>query len=130
MRVAGLLAAEQAAELADLLRSKRVRCELRTKAEEGGVQSTEVLVEDHDYEQACEIAEQWVTAYNAAVHQKMRIRGPKCGSFDWGPALKALPVVLGKSMHVLPKSRDEWIALSLLPFRLLREFLVIFHWLV
>ncbi len=67
-----------ARELAERLSKAGISTDLRSAADESGLELTEVLVEERSYDQACDVAEAWEAEQRAKAGAARRC--PKCRS--------------------------------------------------
>ena len=86
MKVVASLSPQNIATLAELLKKENIPCESKTASDEIGLETTELLVADADYDRACDIVENW---QDADYKRKMHRRCPKCGGVDWEPVQDA-----------------------------------------
>ena len=61
--------------------------ELRTDVRDGGLEIGEILVDDSQYDRACDIADAWEAERQAEEERKSYRRCPKCRSarLEYGP---------------------------------------------
>src|SRR5690349_3559629 len=83
MKTVATLPPQDADEVVNLLAKEHIPCEARIADEGSGLDTTDVLVEDANYEKACDVIENWQESV-AAERQRKHIRHcPKCRSQDW-----------------------------------------------
>lgn len=85
MKTVAGLPPQEAAEVAKLLEEHHILYESRIVEEGSGLETTEVLVGDSDYDRACELIENWQAAIATKRHQRLTRHCPKCGSQEWEP---------------------------------------------
>ena len=83
MKIAASLPPEDIAPLAQLLEKERIPCETRLANAESGLEITDLMVDDSDYERACETIENWLAARADEERRKSTRPCPKCKSQDW-----------------------------------------------
>jgi len=108
MKSVASLPAQDIAELAELLEQQQIPCEARLADNESGLETTELLVEDRDYQRACELVENWLAASGADQTRKATRGCPECQSHSWGeveprsPSLrKAVARVVGATVALV-----------------------------
>src|SRR5262245_37440735 len=82
MKIVASLSPETIATLTELLKKEKIPCESRVANDEVGLETTELLVPEADYDRACDIVENW---QDADYKSKMQRKCPKCGGVDWEP---------------------------------------------
>jgi len=82
MRIVASLSPENIATLMDLLKKENISCESRIPSDEIGLETTELLVPEADYDRACDIVENW---QDADYKSKLQRKCPKCAGIDWEP---------------------------------------------
>ena len=80
MKIVASLSPQNIAKLMDLLKKENIPCESRIGTDEIGLEITDLLVPEADYDRACDIVENW---QDADYKSKMQRRCPKCGGVDW-----------------------------------------------
>jgi hypothetical protein len=80
MKTIAELQAEEAADLSERLKSKAIPVEVRPITQEGGLDMSELLVEDIFYERACDAADSWQTERLAEAEKRCTWSCPKCKS--------------------------------------------------
>ncbi|SPE59743.1 hypothetical protein SBV1_3480004 [Verrucomicrobia bacterium] len=83
MRTVVSLPPQDAAEVVKLLDQEHIFCEARIADGGSGLETTELLVRDDEYDRACDAIENWQAAIAAERHQRLTRRCPKCRSQDW-----------------------------------------------
>jgi DNA-directed RNA polymerase subunit M/transcription elongation factor TFIIS len=78
MKSVAILDPDTAAHLVEHLQEAQIRCETRVVTEESGVESAEVLVDDEQYDQACEASEKWQEALVHEAQKRVSQTCPKC----------------------------------------------------
>lgn len=78
--VAALSTPEDAMALIEFLNKERIPSEIRTATEETGLDVTEVLVDDDQYDAACGAAEQWEANIREKAEARPRRRCAACNS--------------------------------------------------
>ena len=90
------LEAAGAVELAEYLRKASIPFQMRSVMEEGELEFNDILVEENDFERACDIAEVWMADRAETNAWRSNRHCPKCGSCH----LDSLPhEKLGYIMH-------------------------------
>ncbi|MEJ0089894.1 MAG: hypothetical protein WDM80_09140 [Limisphaerales bacterium] len=69
-----------AEELLQRLEKTGIPVEVRTATLEGGLEYSDILVEDINYEQACDVAEAWQADQIAEAERRSNWHCPRCGS--------------------------------------------------
>ncbi len=87
MRTVANLATEEAQALLARLTKEGVSARLLAGADETGTVSSEIVVEDADFDRACDVAETWDAERIAEAEKRTRRRCPKCRS----PHLEYVP---------------------------------------
>jgi DNA-directed RNA polymerase subunit RPC12/RpoP len=67
--------------LLEQLRTEGIVADLRTTTDESGLEISQVMVEDEQYERACDVAEAWQAALTEQTEKSSGRRCPKCGSW-------------------------------------------------
>ena len=67
--------------LAERLRLENIAAQLRTRTDESGVEIGEIIVDDDQYERACDVAEAWEAEGTEEAQKRSGRRCPKCGSW-------------------------------------------------
>jgi hypothetical protein len=80
MKTIAKLQVEEAANLSERLKSIAIPVEVRPIAQEGGLDMSEVLVEDSCYDRACDVADSWQTERLAEAETRCAWSCPKCKS--------------------------------------------------
>lgn len=80
MKTVAILDPEAAARLVEHLQQAGIRGESRALIEESGLESAEVLVDDDQYDRACEASEQWQEAIVNEAQKRVSQTCPKCGT--------------------------------------------------
>jgi DNA-directed RNA polymerase subunit RPC12/RpoP len=75
------LEVDTARVLLERLRLEGIVGELRTSTAESGLEISEIVVEDDQYERACDLAEAWQTELTERAEKSSGRRCPKCGSW-------------------------------------------------
>ena len=78
--VATLFDPDAATNLLERLKNAGVACETQAIIEEGGLGSTEVLVQESDYEAACDMLDEWLAEWQENEVRKTHMVCPKCRS--------------------------------------------------
>lgn len=65
MKTVASLPPQDAAEVSKVLQQERIVCEARVADEGSGLDTTELLVRDEDYDRACDAIEKWQEAVAA-----------------------------------------------------------------
>jgi hypothetical protein len=78
MKSVAVLNPDLAAGLVEVLQKAQIPCETRGITDEIGLEVIEVLVEDSQYDQACEASEQWQEQLTAEAQARSRRPCPKC----------------------------------------------------
>lgn len=81
MRTVASLEIDGARELLERLKLEGIVADLRTTTEENGLEISEVVVEDDQYERACDLAEAWLAELTEQDEKRSGRRCPKCGSW-------------------------------------------------
>ena len=81
MQIVASLEIDAARILLEQLRLDGIMAELRTRTEESGLETSEIMVEDDQYERACDVAEEWQAALTERNQKRSGRRCPKCGSW-------------------------------------------------
>jgi len=76
-----MLEISRARELAERLNEGGIPAELRSATDENGLEFAEILVEDHHYDKACDVAEAWAAELAAEV--KGNRRCPSVARRNW-----------------------------------------------
>jgi Zn finger protein HypA/HybF involved in hydrogenase expression len=87
MRTLANLPSAAAAALLERLQRESIAAEMLTCAEESGLEANEIVVEDAEYERACDVAEAWDAERIAEAEKHATRRCPKCRS----PRLDCVP---------------------------------------
>ena len=87
MRTIANLPAEAAQSLLARLKHEGIPAQIRSCADESGVDASEIVVEDADHERACDVADAWDAERVAEAEKRATRRCPKCGS----PRLEYVP---------------------------------------
>ncbi len=87
MRTVANLAVEEAQALLARLTREGVSARILAAAEDTGAESSEIVVEDTEYDRACDVAEAWDAERIAEAEKRTRRRCPKCRS----PHLEYVP---------------------------------------
>jgi hypothetical protein len=87
MRTVAHLVIDQARELVERLKKESIPAELGTVPQEGGLEVTEIRVDDADFDRACETAETWEAERVADIARNSPKRCPKCrsGNLEYVP---------------------------------------------
>jgi DNA-directed RNA polymerase subunit M/transcription elongation factor TFIIS len=80
MRSIASLEADVAGSLLELLKTEAIPVEVRTTTQEGGLDISEIMVEDSVYERACDVAERWEAERVDEAEKRSGRHCPKCGS--------------------------------------------------
>ena len=80
MRSVASLQIDAAHVLLERLRREGIVADLRTTTEESGLEISEIIVEDDQYERACDLAEAWQAELTEQAEKRSGRRCPKCGS--------------------------------------------------
>jgi DNA-directed RNA polymerase subunit RPC12/RpoP len=81
MKSIATLVSEEAVELLEFLNKEHVPGEIQTHIEKSGLEISEILIEDSNYDAACNAAERWQAGLVAQeAEKKSKMRCPKCGS--------------------------------------------------
>ena len=83
MKTIAKLQTDEAADLSERLKSEAIPNEMRAVAEEGGLDMTELLVEDSLYERACGVGDSWQTERLAEAETRCAWTCPNCKSRGW-----------------------------------------------
>lgn len=81
MRSVASLEIDAARALVDRLRQEGISADFRTRTEESGLEVSEIMVEDNQYERACNVAEAWQTQQTEQAEKSSGRCCPKCGSW-------------------------------------------------
>jgi|ERR1043166_7215353 DNA-directed RNA polymerase subunit RPC12/RpoP len=81
MQSVASLEIDAARVLLERLRLEGIVADLRTTIEESGLEISQVMVEDEQYERACDLAEAWQTELTEQAEKRSGRRCPKCGSW-------------------------------------------------
>src|SRR6516165_9725590 len=81
MQSVASLEIDSARVLLERLRLEGIVADLRTTTEESGLEISQVMVEDEQYERACDLAEAWQTEETEQAEKASGRRCPKCGSW-------------------------------------------------
>jgi len=87
MRTIANLPSEAAQALLARLKREGIPAQILSCVDETGVDSSEIVVEDADYDRACEVAESWDAERIAEAEKRATRRCPKCRS----PRLEYIP---------------------------------------
>ncbi len=87
MKTVASLPPQEIAELVKVMKREHIPCETRIVEEASGLGTTELLVNEDDYEKACELVESWQDAIAAERQRKHTRHCPKCGSQSWEPVM-------------------------------------------
>ncbi len=66
--------------LLELLKQAAIPVQIQTTTQEGGLDISEIMVEDGDYDRACDVAERWEAARVDAAEKRSGWCCPRCGS--------------------------------------------------
>jgi hypothetical protein len=80
MKSIASLEAKAAGELSERLKTETIPIEVRTFNRDSGLDFSEILVEDSDYERACDVAEAWQAERDAEAEKRPKRHCLKCGS--------------------------------------------------
>src|SRR5690349_16518271 len=80
MQTVASLEVETARVLLERLKLAGIVGELRTTTDESGLEISEIMVEDDQYEHACDLAEAWQAELMERAEKTSGRRCPKCGS--------------------------------------------------
>jgi len=69
-----------AGKLSERLKTEAITNEIRTLRQDSGLDFSEILVEDADFERACDVAETWQAEQDAEAEEQSQRHCPKCGS--------------------------------------------------
>ncbi len=83
MKTVASLPPQDVAELVKLMEREHIPSETRIADEGSGLGTTELLVNDADYDKACELVESWQEALAAERQRKYARHCPKCSSQSW-----------------------------------------------
>jgi hypothetical protein len=83
MKIVASLPPQDAAEVSKLLAKEHIPCEAQVADDGSGLDMTQLLVRDEDYEKACDAIDGWEEAVAAERHKQLARRCPKCRSQDW-----------------------------------------------
>jgi hypothetical protein len=83
MKTAATLPPQDIVALVQLLGKEQVICQTRLACPESGLDTTDLLVGDADYERACDIIESWMEARGAEERRASTRHCPKCHSQSW-----------------------------------------------
>ena len=67
---------ESAAELLERLKQEAIPAEARTVSQESGIDVTDIVVENQNYERACDVAEKWADERTAEAAKRPTRRCP------------------------------------------------------
>lgn len=81
MQSVASLEIDAARVLLERLKLEGIVAELRTTTEESGLEVSQIMVEDEQYERACDLAEAWQAELTEQAQKKSGRRCPKCGSW-------------------------------------------------
>ena len=80
MKSIALLESKVEGELSERLKTETIPVKVRTVRQDSGLDFSEILVEDSDYERACNVAEAWQAERDAEAEKRSKRHCPKCGS--------------------------------------------------
>jgi hypothetical protein len=80
MKSIASLEVDIAAELLERLKTEAIPFQVQTATQEGGLDYSEVMVEDSYYDRACDVAEAWEASRLAEAERRSRKHCPRCGS--------------------------------------------------
>ncbi len=83
MKTVASLPPQDAAEVSKVLEQEQIACKSRLTDGGSGLETTELLVRDEDYDKACDAIENWQAAIAAERHKRLTRRCPKCHAQDW-----------------------------------------------
>jgi len=89
MKTVATLPPEEITNLVKLLEHGGIPCTIRIADEQSGLDITELLVEEKDYERACDVIETSQDAAAAERKRKAQRHCPKCNSQSWEPVKDA-----------------------------------------
>jgi DNA-directed RNA polymerase subunit RPC12/RpoP len=81
MRSVASLEVDIARILVERLGNEGIVAKLRTTTEESGLEMSQVMVEDDQYERVCDLVEAWQVEETERAQKKSGRRCPKCGSW-------------------------------------------------
>jgi hypothetical protein len=86
MKAIAALVADLAVELTDRLKMESIPFEVQRTTQEGGLDFSEIMVEDSYFDRACDVAEAWEAERLADAERHSDRHCPKCGSshLDYG----------------------------------------------
>jgi Zn finger protein HypA/HybF involved in hydrogenase expression len=80
MRTIASLETKLAVGLSERLKAESIPIEIHTATQDSGLDFSEILVEDSDYDRACDAAEAWQAEQDAEAAKRSKRHCPKCGS--------------------------------------------------
>jgi len=94
MQSVASLEIDAARVLFERLKRKGISADLRTTTAESGLDIGDIMVEDEQYDRACEVAETWHAELREEAEKKSRRCCPKCESchFDYAPREPVGPI--------------------------------------
>jgi DNA-directed RNA polymerase subunit RPC12/RpoP len=94
MQSVASLEIDTARVLAERLRREGIAADPRATTEESGLDIVEIMVEDGQYERACDLAETWQEELREETERKSGRRCPKCESWhlDYQPREPVGPI--------------------------------------
>jgi predicted RNA-binding Zn-ribbon protein involved in translation (DUF1610 family) len=81
MQTVASLSTDEAQELVERLKAEAVAAELQIVPHESGVELGEVLVNDADFDRACDLAEAWQAQRLDEAERRANVICPKCHSY-------------------------------------------------
>jgi Zn finger protein HypA/HybF involved in hydrogenase expression len=83
MKTIASLEVGQMGEILDRLRDRAIPFEMRTVRQESGLEMSEVLVEDSDFDRGCDVVEAWQEDQLANQKKQGSVYCRKCGSRNY-----------------------------------------------
>jgi Rieske Fe-S protein len=83
MKAVASLELGQTGEILERLRKQGIPAKIQTVTEESGLEMSEILVEDSDYDRGCDVVEAWQEDQLAARRRGDSVYCRKCGSRNY-----------------------------------------------
>jgi hypothetical protein len=82
-KVIASLAMGQLLDIMERLKKQAIPAEIRTVTQASGVEISEILVEEGDFDRGCDVVEAWDAEQQAAAKSRSKVRCDQCGSQNY-----------------------------------------------